>query len=116
MMNELIRQVEFLVAEEYGRASNEHGATCHSAHEAFAVLKEELDEGREDCIAVELFTDRLWKAVKANDSNDQTLNLEAVYQKSILTACEFIQTAAMALKAAKTVSPTTPLKTLTGGN
>ena len=115
-MENLIKQVEFLAAEEYGHASQLYGPQCSSAHEGYAVLKEECDEAHDEVIALDLFTDRFWKSVKTNDTDSQLENLEAIYKKSILAACEYIQTAAMALKTARTVAPTKPLKTLTGGD
>ncbi len=106
-MKELVEAVESLTKEELVRASQEHGCVNHSSHESYSILREEVDEAHDESVGVEVFTDRYWKSVKADDEPEQEANLLAVYQKATLAASEYIQTAAMAIKA---------LRTLKGGN
>lgn len=103
-MKRLIEQVQQLIQDEGERAAREHGSVHNSSHESYAVLREEVDEARAECINTELFTDKYWDAVKRDDTDQQRLFLEGVQQKAMLAACEFIQTAAMALKALKTIN------------
>lgn len=103
-MVKLYEAVKTLAEVEYARASVKFGATNNSSHESFAVLKEELDEAREENINVQILVDRYWSAVKENDMKKQADNLKDVYVHSLLAACEFIQTAAMAHKALKTIA------------
>lgn len=51
------------VAEEYFRARRKH-APMHSAHEGFAVIKEELDE--------------LWDEIKKRDPSKAAMRIEAI--------------------------------------
>ena len=106
MMTKLYNEVINLARTEYDRASEKWGPTNHSAHESFAVLREELDEARAECINTELWADRYWTAVKENCNTKQEENLKEVMIHSLLAACEFIQTAAMANKALETMRTT----------
>lgn len=103
-MVKLYEAVKTLVEVEYARASLNYGATNNSAHESYAVLKEEFDEARDEDVNTALSLDRYWKAVKENDEEKQAVYLKEVYTHSILAACEFIQTAAMAHKALATIT------------
>ena len=103
MMTQLLAETTVLVNKEYERASKQHGPTFNSPHEGYAVVKEELDEARDELISSEVDIDRYWKAVKKNDKETQIENLAHLYLKSVLLACEAIQTAAMAHKALRTV-------------
>lgn len=103
MMKILCDDVINLVKKEYGLASENYGAVNNSSHESYAVLLEELEEARDECIQTQLWVDRFWTSVKGNDIAKQTENLREVYIHSLLAACEFIQTSAMALKALETI-------------
>ena len=103
MMKKLIEEVSELVLKEYVRASQQHGPVNHSGHESYAILKEECEEARTECISTEMHLDRYWKSIKEDDYKYQVECLSAIHHKSILAACEFIQTAAMATKALETI-------------
>ena len=103
MMKKLFTEVVNLENKEYELASKSHGATNNSSHESFAVLQEELDEARSECINTELYAQRYWEAVKSNDLEKQRKCLKKIQLTAELAACEFIQTAAMAHKALVTL-------------
>ena len=105
-MKKLYSKVIDLAKMEYELASQKHGVTNNSSHESYAVLKEEQEEARDECIQTELWVERYWSAVKGNDTEKQMETLKEVYLHSILAACEFIQTAAMANKAIVTMLTT----------
>ena len=106
MMKKLYDEIITLVKNEYGRAAQCYGATNHSSHESYAVLKEEMEEARAECISTELHVDKYWTAVKGDDYEKQRGHLREVYIHSLLAACEFVQTAAMAHKALATMENT----------
>lgn len=106
MMKKLYGEVENLAKKEYELASQNFGATNNSSHESYAVLKEEMDEARDEDIQTGLWTERYWKAVKENDLEKQAECLKEVQLHALLAACEFIQTAAMAHKAMETINHT----------
>ena len=100
MMKILSKAVGELVQEEYSRASEQHGAHHHSPHEAYAVIKEELEEAQHEIAIVE---DKLnhdfWKAVRTDDVYGCKVNAEIIQKRAEAAAAEMIQVAAMALKA-----------------
>lgn len=100
MMKKLIESVDLLVNEEYDRASKDHGARFHSQHEAYAVIKEEVEEAQEELIKVDSRLFDFWSKNCRRDSTeiaDDTLI--ALKSYAINAASECIQIAAMAHKA-----------------
>lgn len=116
MMTKLVNEVEELVECEYGRAGAQHGLIHHSDHEAYAILLEELEEAKDEVRFCESALTRFWDQIKRNvKSEDSKLNsLNLVYNNAILGACELIQVAAMAKKAAITVCDRNAVKEFKG--
>lgn len=98
-MNNLVRATERLVGEELERASEKFGVLHHSAHEAYAVIFEEMTEAFENMEAVENNLIEFWTGVMKNDAETQEAALETLEREAMLAACEFIQVSAMAKKA-----------------
>lgn len=94
-MNAVENQVRQLVEVELA-AANERFPQFHSQHEGYAVIKEEVEETREQLDAAERYMDYLWRRVK----EDSPTKEQAKYVKmfSINAACEAIQVAAMCQK------------------
>lgn len=106
MMKKLYGEVNALARKEFERAALDYGAMNNSSHESYAVLKEEADEAHDETINVSILVDRYWESVKTNDTEKQAEYLKEVYMHSLLAACEYIQTAAMAHKAILTIDNT----------
>ena len=102
-MDALIKEVQALVSKEYDRATKMHGPVNNSSHESYGVLKEEVEEAKDEFIHAELYLDRYWTAVKNDDYASQVENIACIVNKAILAACECIQTAAMAYKGLETI-------------
>ena len=103
-MDKLIADVKGLIEEEYGRASIKFGATNNSDHESYAVLLEEVQEAQFECKGVDLALSVFWEKCKKNDTDEYKLDIcRKLENRALLAACEFIQVAAMAHKAAVTV-------------
>jgi len=98
-MEQLIKQVNELVAAELSRATTIHGAHHHSSHEAYAVILEERDDGIKEVAELDKSLDEYWMAITINDKEQQDAALSRIEESAILTACEYIQVAAMARKA-----------------
>lgn len=99
MMKKLLNEVDRLVEMEYALASEQHGARFHSAHEAYAVMKEEADEAQDE---IEIAVNRLgefWRATKRDFEYGCDCNAKIIEKKAKLAAAEMIQLAAMAYKA-----------------
>lgn len=103
-MDKLITDVKELVQEEYSRATQKFGATNNSDHESYAVLLEELEEAQSEVTDVHFQLQRFWQLTKANDDDlSKYSRLLEMGRRAELAACELIQVAAMAHKAAVTV-------------
>lgn len=100
MMKKLIEAVSRLAHNEYELASKQHGAKFHSMHEAYAIIKEEVEEAQEELISVNSRLFDFWSKNCRRDSTeiaDDTLI--ALKSYAINAASECIQIAAMAHKA-----------------
>ncbi len=83
---------------EYNRAADKYGAEHASAHEAFAVMLEEMQEaqGVLSC-DLDVAMTRFWNATKANQPSHE--NAVEIMDAALTAAAEIIQVAAMAHKA-----------------
>lgn len=94
-MNAIENQVRELVAVELS-AANERFPQFHSVHEGWAVIREEVEETREQLDAAERYLNYLWGRVKENCSAKE--QAEYVEMFAINASCEAIQVAAMCRK------------------
>lgn len=103
-MDKLIAEVKECVEREYGRAGAKFGLTNHSDHESYAVLLEELQEAEQEVAHFKKALTDFWYFVK-NDyvDHDKFAECQEMERRALLGACEMIQVAAMAKKAAMTV-------------
>lgn len=116
MMKQLLAEVQELKEKEYGRAAAKFGLKNNSDHESYAVLLEEFQEAQEDMDIVQRKLNNFWALVKRNDNPDLKLSMaKGLEQYAELLACEAIQVAAMAKKAAVTICDPEAYKELTGG-
>lgn len=91
-------QIKLAAENEKNAAIAQHGK-FHSPHEAWAVLKEEVEEM---CQAVNRGAFQslqfvLWQDVKHDKAADQA-KLDEVYNAAFACACECVQVMAMCLK------------------
>lgn len=99
MMKKLQDGVKVLIDQEYALASGQYGDKHHSPHEAYAVIKEELEEAQDEIEIVEDKLDEFWKAAKRDFYYGCKMNADVIYKRAMAAACEMIQVAAMAHKA-----------------
>lgn len=113
MIDTLIDQIGPVVDGELARAQKEHGDSFHTPHEAYAVLREEIEELRDevDSIVNELLLKdesqygSLWEQTKAFDPSQVACVklLECAYKDTFFAAmraaAEAMQVAAVAKKA-----------------
>lgn len=115
MVDKLIESLLPVVEEEYGRAGAKFGLKNNSDHESYAVMKEEFEEAEDEVCRLEGMLNTFWTCVKDNDTPDQKLYFcKRIKNIAILAACECIQVAAMAHKAAVTVCDGPAYKELIG--
>ena len=84
-----------LIADEL-KDANEKYPLFHSPHEAYAVLKEEVDELDHELEKIKNLTESLWVAVKC-DRNIENY-ADRIYAYAVMTVQEAIQVAAMTEK------------------
>lgn len=94
-MNAVENQVRELVKVELA-AANERFPQFHSAHEGWAVIKEEMEETEEELAKMKIYLAGAW----GNITSDVQANsdIESLKQRAINAACEAIQVAAMCKK------------------
>lgn len=115
MVDKLIESLLPIVEEEYGRAGAKFGLKNNSDHESYAVMKEEFEEADDEIDRLEDMLNTFWACVKNNDTPDQKLYFcRRIKNIAVLAACECIQVAAMAHKAAITVCDGPAYKELVG--
>lgn len=103
-MNKLIEEVTELVEREYGRAGAKFGLTNHSDHESYAILLEEFEEAQNEMYGADKYLKEFWELVKGEyNSYGKLTCCKDMERKALLCACEMIQVAAMAKKAALTL-------------
>lgn len=114
-MNKLIEEVTELIEREYGRAGAKFGLTNHSDHESYAVLLEEFQEAQVELKTVERQLEMFWGHTKCNDTDHVKYRLlMQMARNAVFGACEMIQVAAMAKKAAMTVCDRGAIKEFKG--
>ena len=94
-MNAVENQVRELVKVELA-AANKQFQQFHSQHEGYAVIKEEVDELKEDTNRINGRTACLWDMVRFNNSCEELVS--RIYDDAINAACEAVQVAAMCKK------------------
>lgn len=94
-MNAIENQVRELVKIELA-AANERFPQFHSAHEGYAVLKEEVEELEYEVGFVQIGIKSIWSDIKANQTHKW--EVEVIRKCAINAACEAIQVAAMCQK------------------
>ena len=94
-MNAVENQVRQLVEVELA-AANERFPQFHSAHEGWAVIKEEMEETEEELAKMKIYLAGAW----GNITSDVQANsdIESLKQRAINAACEAVQVAAMCQK------------------
>lgn len=96
-MKKLIDKITILEQVEYAEAVKKWGYN-HSAHEGYAVLREEVEELAEDVDEIEGHAGGMWHSVKCDDFEDARYNARQIKGLAIRAAAEAVQVAAMAQK------------------
>lgn len=94
-MQKLINEVNILSAIELERA-NKKFPLFHNGHEAYAVIKEEVEEVKTEFDKVEILLNTSWEEIKNNNVNIN--NIELFKRVAVNMAAESIQVSAMCQK------------------
>jgi hypothetical protein len=96
-MNAVEKDVELLVEKEL-KSANEKFPMFASAHEGYAVIKEEIEETEQELHEIKNSLDMLWHNIKLNDNKTQKEFIIQIKSQAKNLSCEAIQVAAMAQK------------------
>ncbi|MCM0648666.1 hypothetical protein NBE98_09795 [Clostridium swellfunianum] len=97
MRDKLLNSVKQVVEEELQRTYTEYGfGDFNSNHEAYAVIKEEIEEARIELDRAEQRLRWAWEIIKKNENPKESIEKIRLY--GIYLACEAIQIAAVAEK------------------
>lgn len=88
-----------LASEELVEANGKHPPKFSSYHEAYAVLKEELEEAAEELEMCRERLDMMWLCVKNDDTVLTDKNLGYIKAYAVRAVQEFVQVVAMCDKA-----------------
>ena len=91
--------IKAAIDAEEENAKAQWGARYNSEHEAYAVLKEEVEEAADDLTIIQEDLGFLWNAVKGNSDKPYSAALTHIIQVAEALATEAVQIAAVAKKA-----------------
>ena len=92
MIEKLVKEIQPLVGKELDRAMAKN-PPFHSAHEAYAVIREEVEEGREELDCIEDLLRFIWRDIRLDSVAWERVAL--LREHAIDCAAEMIQVAAM---------------------
>lgn len=95
MIDHLIPGVEALVDLEHKTIVDKYGNGYHSAHEAHAVLREEIEEAQERLNIVKTWHERMWDYIR-EDREVTEEKLKRIEYNAKQLAAEAVQVAAVA--------------------
>lgn len=96
MFGEMTKKyVEAAIKAETVEAINNHGPKYNSNHEAYAVLKEEVDEARDNQIMIRNYLFKSWEKVKMNDNELFKTNVSQLREYAENLALEAVQICAV---------------------
>ncbi len=99
--------IKAAVAAETDNAKKNWGPTYHSEHEAWAVLKEEVEEAAEEEKTIQDCLGALWNAIRQGQQQERQKNsLYYILQHAQDLATEAVQIAAVAQKYLDTLEGT----------
>lgn len=96
-MEEIKRAIRAAVIAEYQRAAQRFGVAHNSAHEAYAVMLEEVQEAEEEVASLTCLMEEFWRCVRHNTKTHAIVG--DIRENAIIAAAELVQVAAMADKA-----------------
>lgn len=91
---EIVRLVDMELARSYDLGHRQFNST----HEGYAVMKEEIEETRDEARNLVMHSDAFWSAVKRDEYDICECVARDIYETARKTAYEAIQAGAMARK------------------
>ena len=89
------------IQNEYEHITKQYGKTYASIYEAYAILKEECEECKEDVDSISELLDDIWKEVRHDDVTE--LDIDQMRETALCLAEEAVQVAAVSLRFLNTI-------------
>jgi ABC-type uncharacterized transport system substrate-binding protein len=80
------------------RNAKSFGEFYNSPHEAYAILKEEIEETKDNLSLVEKRLENIWQNIKDNDDEELVANILTLKSYALLTVFEAVQVCAVSEK------------------
>lgn len=93
-METLLKRMYDLTKDEYKWANETHGPVA-SAHEGWALAKEELEETQEELDEVKEYLDSMWTDIRLDNLPGARSAANAAWASAIRCACEAVQVSAV---------------------
>lgn len=91
-------QIAYLAKMELVRSYDIGNSSFNSAHEGYAVMKEEIEETQDEAKKLVSQSEILWSAIKQDKHDFAECTARDIYQTALAVAYEAVQAAAMARK------------------
>lgn len=92
------KEIEKMINDEYGNAIENYGK-FHSLREAESVLREEIEEARDEVWEIRKHYECLWRKIKRNQNLSAFDNFEDIVESATMAIEELVQVAAVCQKA-----------------
>lgn len=91
MITKKTKELIVQACKEELRNAKTFGEFYNSPHEAYAILKEEIEETKDNLSRVETLLNDIWQNIKDNDDEELTANIITLKSYAILTVFEAVQ-------------------------
>ena len=98
MITKKTKELVVQACKEELRNAKSFGEFYNSPHEAYAILKEEIEETKDNLSLVEKRLEDIWQNIKDNDDEELVANILTLKSYAILTVFEAVQVCAVSEK------------------
>lgn len=98
MITKKTKELVVQACKEELRNSKSFGEFYNSPHEAYAILKEEIEETKDNLSLVEKRLEDIWQNIKDNDDEELVANILTLKSYALLTVFEAVQVCAVSEK------------------
>lgn len=98
MITKKTKELVVQACKEELRNAKSFGEFYNSPHEAYAILKEEIEETKDNLSLVEKRLENIWQNIKDNDDEELVANILTLKSYALLTVFEAVQVCAVSEK------------------
>lgn len=98
MITKKTKELIVQACKEELRNAKTFGEFYNSPHEAYVILKEEIEETKDNLSRVENLLNDIWQNIKDNDDEELVANILTLKSYALLTVFEAVQVCAVSEK------------------